>query len=573
MKTNLKIFAPALIASMLLLGGCSKNETPVNADKVIENFTSNIAKRNYVVKADGHLELTVRNADEVFIYYEGASHNNEAFFTVNEDETFHANIGGDAVSDLTYFAEGKAVDAAAEICLDTLLEVSEGNLMNLLYNDPENPLRFVTTDSTKQSVIELFAKVYGYGDMIYSRIQNFEFTFADEKATSLKIFAEVTDDGRIVYEDIDLFVTFGNAEENAIVHEWMANPTYPAGPTAWDHSAQSIINSVFDQEFGDVAYPFPARASYTLQIDHSKADTQELLYAKDKYATAKDLEDYIEILTDNGFTNVEGTSEYRLLLRPEYNYYSSVTPKLVGNQGMTIEGRKYFDSPKYHSFEDINAAIQTKDYPAMDETTAVKSWAATDDWARAKVAGWYFWDYDMYLDVLVEYDDLAALEQYLKSYTDKLLAAEFKYLEGENYYASADTYYSFRYADYGNGLAGMLFKHEHRMTASELGTFIQNAGFPALDLTAAEAFSGRDMADYFRYMTNSRYSVYVTAALDFETETKRDAFLDRYVEQVEDSGYAKIDDPESAEYRWGDQTHEFRIKVAGGRATLTFIKE
>ena len=216
------------------------------------------------------------------------------------------------------------------------------------------------------------------------------------------------------------------------------------------------------------------------------------------------------------------------MLNSKYDYYASIQLIFNDNDGLTIISKKYFVSPTYNNFNDINSLIQTKDFPSLDQTDVVKSWSGIDEWAKAKVANWYFFDYDLFLDITIQYDDLEALTAYINTYITKLTNLEFRYLEGEDYYLSPDELYSFRWADYGNGQAGMLFKHEHRMTTSEINDALDEYRFPTIDFSSIDNYTGRDMTEYTKLMTNTNYNLNLQINIEFDNDNQRDEFLDSY---------------------------------------------
>ena len=85
--------------------------------------------------------------------------------------------------------------------------------------------------------------------------------------------------------------------------------------------------------------------------------------------------------------------------------------------------------------------------------------------------------------------------------------------------------------------------------------------------------SNGDFVDYIKYMTNSDYEVYIFGEFEFDNLTKRDAFLDAYVEKLEAAGYDRIPADGSVGILFSDGFHDVRITVPSDeRARLTFMK-
>ena len=522
-------------------------------ETAMENFFKKVDEANYVIDAKEHLKTSVCSEDLVCFEYADEVYNDYVVMSVDNEvfQAFLTDEEDDGLFDLTFIAEGKAVDAAEPRLLSYWMDedVSEGNIWNLFYNTEDDPLTFVSYEDTVKESMMHFA---GYGDSALRLMHEVYLVLDAEDPTEAHLTAEMDDDvvARIFYDDIDIAVTFGNAEGNEAAENWMKDPVYPGARMEWTDGDLFVFNSVFLPGFGETAVPFPIFASYALTVDDKNfVDTDEV-YIRDPHATEEDLESYANLLKTVGFNEVEqdGKTYYRKLLRPEYDCYASI--ELEYDSGLNITAKKYYDFPAYDGLAAVNEVIMQHGYPQLEDSPVLTSVKA-EDRANEMTESWlYFFDYDLGLYVSVEYTDYDAVMEYLDSYAAKLTEAGFSPVyadEGEiDHYDSENHYYSFRYHFDEDDALTLLFKSERYITADAANAAISEAGFPAINFT--EPVACRDLRKYAKVSYSADYKLYLTVSKEFDSVEEAEKFFNDYEAALTEAGFGRVN-PENAGVR------------------------
>ena len=596
----------AAAASMLMLAACSGNEPSQEgssasasssseaassssassedgrsaaeiSEAAMDNFLAKVEEGNYVIESAGFLKTTVASEDQVTFEYAEDMYNDFAVMSVN-NEVFQAFFDEEGMKDAAFIGEGTAMDMASSRLLSYWLDpaVSDGNIYNLFYNTQENPLSFVSYEPIVKKTVGALA---GYGDSTLKLMHEVYLTLDAEDPTSAHITAEMDDDvvARIFPDDIDIIVTFGNAETNALADAWMTSPVYPEAPTQWSDGDYFVFNSVFIQPYGYDALPFPSFASYAFLIDGENFVWDDQVSIRDSHATQEDIDAYLALLESEGFEKAEETGEdgltqtwYRKLIRPKYNCYVSVNVKY--NNGADLIARKWYDMASYDTLEDINAVLSENGYPVLPESEAISEVSALDH-ADEATEGWlYFFTYDtvLYTDMAFADDDAARayVEQYKEALADAGFTLEandepeveeeeshhqlgedlsefnFKALKDDvstdpdERYVSANNYADFRYLMKGDGQVTLRFKAEAYINAEEAKGLISEAGIPAPDLT--EPIGCRDLVDFEKARYDKDYKLFFTVSQDYADNAAAEAFLDGYTPVLEDAGFLPV---------------------------------
>ena len=518
----------------------------VLSEKAMENFLQKLGG-NYMIESAGFLKTSAYSKDlVVFDYADDDAYNDFAVMGVN-DEVFRAFLDADGVKDVSYIGEGDAVTAASSRLLNYWLDAAEGNIYNLFYNDTEEPLQFVSyEDAVKKSV----ASFCGYGDNAIQKMHEVYLTLDAEDPSSAQIMAVVDDDpvARIYFDDVDVKVTFGEAEPDARAEAWMHSPVYPEARTAWDDSDIFIFNSVFLPGYGEDVIPFPPFASYALLLNDQDFVHEDQVEMRDPHATEDDVKNYAALLEENGFekTEEDGETFYRRLLREETKCYTSVA--LAYNNGMDLIARKHYDFPTYDGLGAVNEKIAERNYRALPETDVLTDLHATDRASESTESWMYFYTYDMMLYVDAHFDDYEAAVGYLDAYAEELQEKDgytpvyvIDEEDGEiDYYSSPDGSQSFRYhfSEEDEETVTLLFKAEQFVTAPEAEARLAEAGFPAIDLAAADSL--RDHTKFYKTQYGLTYKTVLTISLPFESSEKAEAFLDEYVAALEEKDFLRM---------------------------------
>ncbi|MBR4162902.1 MAG: hypothetical protein IKR11_05215 [Solobacterium sp.] len=515
------------------------------AETAMNNFLKKVEEGNYTILAEGFLKTSVYSNDLVWFDYLEDLYDDFTVMRVN-DEVFRGVLTEDSVKYVSFLGEGLATDAIKSRLLNYWLDedVSQGNIYNLFFNQQDEPLTFVShEDIVKQSLIS-FA---GYGDSALRLMEDVYLEMDDVDPSEVHLKAVVNDDvvARIFYDDIDITVTFGNAEDNAVAEAWISNPVYPEAKENWDDADIFVLNSVFLPGYGEEAVPFPAFASYAMKIDEENFVTDDAVYIRDSRASESDMEEYINLLVKEGFTEAED-HVYRRLLREDYQCYSSIAVEY--DNGVNLTANKYYDFPVYDGLDAANTVIEKLGYPALPSSENFENIKATDT-ANELTESWlYFFTYDSVLYVDMDYQDYDAAVAYIEEYEKALADAGFspKYIDDTDEverYDSENEFLSFQYHFGDDNNVSFLFKAEKYIQPDEAEKLIQEAGFPPIELQ--EPIACRNLTQFEKMQYGLDYKLFLALSQTFENAQAAEEFLTAYETALTDLGYGRISPDEA----------------------------
>ncbi len=522
------------------------------SEKAMDNFLNKVDQGNYTINDGKFLKTTVYSKDQVYFEYTDDIYNDFTVMSVN-NETFQAYLKDGGLSDVTFVGEGQAVDAAKSRLLNywTDEEVSQGNIYNLFYNSTEEPLTFVSYEDTVKRSLLSFA---GYGTNALRLMHEVYMVMDNEDPSVVHLKAAVDADqvARIFYDDIDVTVTFGDAQSNAESDAWMSSPVYPNGRSGWTEEDIFVFNSVFLPGYGEAAIPFTPFASYALSIDEENFMMNDEVSIRDSHASSEDMADYIELLKQSGFNEVKETAEdgaektyYRRILREDYKCYSSI--ELEYDDGINMKARKYYDFPSYDNLDDINKVIESLGYTALPDSANFKSVSAVDIANEATESWLYFFTYDSVLYVYIDFDNHDEMVSYLKDYEESLMNADFYpvYVSEEeepDRYESENEFSSFRYL-LEDDTVTLMFKAEKYISADEAAVLIRDGGFPEMKLT--DYITCRNLKQFAKVQYNVDYKTYLIISKTFETVKEAEDFLTDYESSLNAQGFDRVSPAEA----------------------------
>ena len=522
--------------------GLTPEQTAEISERAMDNFAAKIQGSGYTVSADGYLTAHVYSQDLVWFDYDDDDNYRDFAVMSVGGEVFQGFPDENGISGVSFLSEGSALETAGKRLPGYFLSMSEGNIYNLFYNDPEDPLKFVSYDTNVQNFVRTLV---GYGEITLRYMHEVCLILDAEDPTCARLQCVVEDDevARYYFDDIDIVITFGNAQPEPHAQAWMAEPEYPQARLEWSDADLFIFDSVFLPGYGREAVPYPSAVSYALTVDAERFVTDDAVYIRDPHATQEDMASYEAILSRNGFEKADGdgTAEYRRLLRDETKCYSSIS--LEYDRGMNVTARKYYEYPKYEGLEAINAAITQRGYPALPETQAVTDLTAVDTGMEQTESWLYFYDYDMTMYVYGKYGDSEQLSEYLDSVAQGYLDAGYEPVwavdeaDGEvDHYRCADGSMTFRYHMEDDGeTVILLYKAEKLLTPDQIRKTMADEGFPEMDLSAYAA--GRDHRKFQEVMYGRQYRSAISFSLRYESVEKASAFMDGYVALLDDKGF------------------------------------
>ena len=328
----------------------------------MENFIKKLSAGNYVVS--GNEDAPQTNAvspDQVYIVYGDKKNTSQtfAFMTLN-GETFQAMIDGNGkLEQIAFLSTDNAIAYLGDLLPNSWITLT-GNIWDLFYNNPENPLEFTSNDGTVKKTL---AGLGGFGQFTLSRMEEVHMVLDAQDPETVHFTAVITDAYPVVYDDLDVTLRFGAAKENNRIKQWMNKPEYPAGRTEWTENDIYLLESIYNRDYGDKVLPFPAVSTYAMNMEEYTYQGKPGFLLTDPHWTEKDVEDYRSVLKTFGYTEESGTltdgstgTVYRKLLRGDYKAYAQLS--LEYDYGLVLAGTRYYDAPSYDGLAAISGAVQ-----------------------------------------------------------------------------------------------------------------------------------------------------------------------------------------------------------------------
>ncbi len=551
------------------------------SEAAMENFLRRIQAGNYTVECEsGEVKASVCSENLVYysrvIWDEGLEYDGFAIMTVNGNETFEGYLGEDGLTRITFLQEGKAIDAAADGASiqdqnsklpNWWINVSDGNIWELFYNDIENPLRFVSSADEVKALVKLYGNI---GNIAMPRMQEVWLELDAEMPTCAHLRTSFSE-GYPNISDVDILISFGNAVADPRAVAWMRDPnrTYPEAPTEWGVD-EIHLNAIFLPGYGLTAVPFPDYATYAFTLDENAVLEEDAICVRDAKATEGDMLSYAEKLQNMGFTPVteaDGKTDYRLLLREEYQCYSSIC--LEYDQGVNLTARKYYACPQYSGLDEVNAQITAAGFAALPADGNLSGFTGEDRANEIKESWLYFFDYQLGMFVDFRYADRSAAEAYVQSYIASLTGFEpddsgeyAEYEEAEDYlgaeeavrfaalqdedifyrYATPEGQWTFKYRFNEDGeTVSFLYKAEKFIAPDEIKSRLAAVGFPEIDLDACS--SCRDFRQFRKVMYDQDLKLDLSLSMTFESPEEAEALLDQYIALLRDENDFEIFNP------------------------------
>ncbi|MBR0152798.1 MAG: hypothetical protein IJM26_03335, partial [Lachnospiraceae bacterium] len=454
----------------------AETEPEIDAAYVMDSFVRRLQEGNYLIDVEDNLDTVVYSPEQVyFTYSEDSGLESYAYMTV-KGETFAGTLDETSMYDITFVSTENAIDAAASVLPNSWITLSGGNMWDLFYNNVDNILEFTSND---ENVKRTLLSLGGYGPFALSRCEEVHMVMDAPDPTSVHFTAVIPDNeaARIYYDDLDLTLQFDAAKSDPRIEKWISSPTYPPTRNAWTSDDIAMLDNVFMRDYGTTAVPFPAFASYALNFDPDAYDQRTEVRIIDAHGTEKDLEDYKAMLLSKGFQEVpveleDGSSVnvYRLLLREDYRSYAELYPYF--DNGFVLDGGLYHDDPVYEGQDAISEVLVENGFEALPEADIFTGWTAADH-SAAQTEGWaYFFNYDLYMPMVLTYEDANAAKAYWKDYGNKLAKKGFisGFAPGEDdlRYESPNGFVIFRTTWGEDNTVLLEFKNEKSLTAEQV---------------------------------------------------------------------------------------------------------
>ena len=543
--------------------GENNNENPNNGEQtepsepeeldaavVMENFVKKLQAGNYVVDVKDYVKTTAYSPE--MVYFTSNSSINHAFVTAN-GETFEGYLEQDGLYDVGFVSLQNAIDSLSFLLPNYWVTVSHGNMWDLFYNNVDNPLEFTSYDDIVKTTL---LGLRGYGEKALEFMEEVHMLMDAEDPTTVHFTAHIGETGSLIhYDDLDITLQFGVATSDPRIEAWLENPVYPPTRTAWTKSDIGTLDLVFMRDYGEVAVPFPEFASYAMNFDDNAYVERTEILLSDAHATEQDVKDYITVLLNNGYEAVDGTVDgenvtlYHKLLREEKNAYAELYPSY--DNGFVLHGGLYFPKVEYNGLDELNKALVENGFAELDETDNLTGWVGEETSDRRTESWAYFFNYDFYVQMRLNYEDREAAEAYFEEYGNKLLeqglavAYEPGYDRGT--YTSSNEFKSFTYVfSEEDDTVDILFKDEVSLTPEEVNKMISEHGLPEANIHGDIA--ARDHTMYYHELAGFT-GVNIILYQPFDSNEEAEKFLDDYTALMEEQGYDRINPQQVGSYR------------------------
>ena len=521
------------------------------SDLAMNNFIKKLQAGNYVVGDPKYVVTNAYSPEQVYFVYPHEGYPTIYAYMTLKGETFASLIEDDEMGDIEFISADNAIDALEGLVPNNWINITEGNMFELFYNDVSKPLEFTSND---ENVKYTLCCLGGYGQIALEVMEEVHMTFDSADPTSVHFTAAVPDYGTYYFDDLDLTLRFGEAEAESHIEAWLKAPVYPKVRTAWTSKDASDMDLVFMRGYGSDTVPFPDFASYALIFDPKAYDQFLGIRLTDAHATEQNVEDYKALLVKNGYKEAQETQDdgstvtvYRKLLREKYRAYAELYPRY--ENGFAMEGMMYYEDPSYEGLAAISEVLQQHGFAALEETDLFEGWSASDQSASRTEGFAYFFDYDLYMPFILSFTDAEAANKYWDDYGKKLLElglAE-SFVAGENIreFKTAEGSKIFR-STFSDDSVILEVKSEKKLSAGEVNKMVEGFGIPAADLSGD--VGGRNQAKY-RYEITGFTGLFVTATQYFNSSAEAEAFLDAYAARLQEAGYEMTDPQKVASAR------------------------
>jgi len=488
-------------------GSGTEDVTSAQADgeKAMANFVEKLDQGDYVITSEKEYMTVVVHSPEQVIFKMNPDYNVDDYAYITLDgETFEGYLTDDGLDDVQFAGPDNAIDAAIEDLPNYWNYISEGNMFNLFYNFPENPLEFISYDDNVKLMV---MKLAGINKSVLLAVEEVHMVLDAEDPT---------------------VVTF----------MFMVNPKYPEIKTAWSDDDIDQIEMVFMRDYGEMAVPFPDNSSYALRIDPDAYELYTSVIITDAHATEEAVESYKQKLLANGYTDM-GENKFRKSLREEYNAYSELYVDY--DRGLYIEGVLTHDSPKYTGLDEINGVITGFGFPALEDSENLSGWTAQNEGKERNESWVYFFDYELYMPIFLEYKDDAEAVKYFEDYGSKLAAQGFnvEHDEGSDNgkYTTPNGFTSFRFTFDENGELIIFFEVEKSLSPEEVNAIIAEHEVPAINLQGD--IGARDQTKYYYNIMGFR-GLFMRVYQPFDNRQEGEGFLEELTGRLEDLDYLPI---------------------------------
>ena len=529
-----------------------ETKTSIDSEAAINNFLDKLNEFKYNITSENFLTISVYST--TLVYYDYAYYLDEAYVTVNGDETFKAVIDDDNQYELKFFNEGIAVDTLYELLPNYWIDYAGNNIWNILTNSTDNPLEFTFMNDPfiKESI---GTRYLGLGQTAVAGIKEMVLVLDKENPSTATISVKYIDNGQLspTEENRTIIISFDiTRPESIATDEWVNNNDreYPAVKNEWDDEDITCFNIVFNQGYNvNDLMPFPDFVSYSFILDHDALYYDGVLEFRDKHATIDDVNAYITSLTtEHGFTKVQ-EKDINGQTKKAYHkqiddfgdgYYAYSSIYFEYNNGVKIIVRKYYNYKEYEGLDTTNTLISDKNFDSLESSSNILKVTSIDHTYEYIEGLANLFTYDLVLDVKMEFSEEADVSSYINGYLSGLLEEGYKYNEDQTMVTFESEEYKNTVIFSANTITNELmlqFKSERFITDSEIGDKLVESRFPRMDLSNIDSVC-KNITPLYKILYGQVHKNVYLITLSFETLEERNAFLVDYVDnKIMNSGF------------------------------------
>ena len=564
------------------------------SERAMENFGRKLAQYNYTIAGNGSLTTNVVSDDKVIFKYKHMA-SNLAVMTVDNGETFQARIGNDKLEHLAFLdKKPAAVLASNKKRLPNYWfnqDYTHKTIWEYFVNDPNQAYHYKGRNS--YDVASVIGNMCDFSTFQIDTIREVTMEF-DKEDVSVATINALYKDGTssTEYEPLTITITFGAAQTDPLVDEWMNNEsrTIPApfgNYGSWANAGEYALllqSATNIHQNIDSYIPFIDFASYAVTYNGDTFLTTDKSVAKirDYHGTQANVNTYISYLTTGTFApdnlsytpvDVDGKTHYRLHVRSRdgEKCYIDIQVELDDN-GLLLTVGLYYTGNTYKSLAEFNSAITAKEFVALPSTDLFTDYDGLDYSYHAYESHTCLLDWKLYIIMTVKYTNQNAVKTYIDNYGELAKAAGYTYNKNDEAWVKSNREHAWHveFTFKANNTLEIIAKVQDYVDRNIIKGEVESAGFPEVDMTYES--DAKNLIAYMKFMYNQDCDLAYEVRYKFEDAAVARQFTDSYITALKLIGF-KITGSESGMEMYVKGNLKVRVvKAQGTFAGLDFFR-
>lgn len=535
----------------------------VISEKAMDNFLKKIQAGGYTMVGDKQTTAVYDQNMVTWFFEQPSPYTDHVCLTVN-GETFYAFIDYNLQSlEQMVFIDKKPAIAVDDFGIAPYLptywlnkSMSGGNIWSLWHNlDHDNPLHF---SASKNS--DLYATICYFcnydAQELPSHMQDVYMDFDSEEVNVATISFKYNSGGTHELTDGKVVITFNEeVRKSDIAQAWVDDPdrTYPeeiGDYGQWPSLYTLAINSVYSSNLGYSGVeplPYDDFFSYATKVNKDTFMYDGYVEIHDYHAGENELDDYKSTLASNGFEPTIGSSEMvwrsvnTLRTKNEYKLYSVITLKL--ENGLVITGTKYYTHLTFAGRGEIYNHIHdiSTKFVEFEDDENITSWNAEDYAFNQYESMEDLFDYDLFIYVTIEYNNIQTFKSYLDDLFASYVNAGFVKQKYSDTYINEDTVSKsvVKLVSNSKGVAQLLFYNIKYVDPTTAANDVLGAGFPSISDKLSKITSVLEMKYYVKAIMGLDFDHYYSIGFQFSSNSELKTFVDTYISALLAAGFKK----------------------------------